>query len=221
MNINFVKQFKYYGKVILITILVFNVILLITWGISAWRGLPIEYLLEDPSSLLGYDQFIGFLTPIGVVVLAVGIGAVLLLASVKHGDMTAEERLVFRALVFLAGVSLFLILDDLFLLHERVFTGLFQIGERSIFMAYGIIFLVLAFIHRKGLLSGPIIFLIFSVLLFGASIASDVLTDKVSLSAGLTSSLKMLEEGGKLGGYLFWTVFILMKARGLFIEEKD
>jgi hypothetical protein len=221
MNINFARQFKYYGKIILITILVFNVVLLITWGISAWRSLPIEDLLEDPASLLGFDQFIGFLTPIGVVVLAMGIGAVLLLASVKNGDMTAEERRVFNALVFLAGVSLFLLLDDLFMLHERVFTGLFKIGERSIFMAYGVIFVTLAYIHRNGLLSGPIVFLVFSILLFGASIGSDVLTDKVSLSAGLTSSLKMLEEGGKFGGYLFWTAFILMKARGLLVGEID
>ena len=221
MNINFSKQFKYYGKVILITILVFNTILLITWGISALRGLPVEYLLEDPSSLLGYDQFIGFLTPIGVVVLAIGIGAVLLSASVKNGNLEPEERQVLNALIFLAGVSLFLLLDDLFLLHERVFTSWFQAGERRIFLAYGLIFLLLAYVYRKGLLSGPIIFLIISMLLFGVSIASDVLTDKVSLSSGLTSSMKMLEEAGKLGGYLFWTAFILMKARGLLTGEAD
>jgi hypothetical protein len=221
MKINFARQFKHYGKVILATILVFNVVLLITWGISALRALPIEYLLEDPASLLGFDQFIGFLTPIGVVFLAFGIGAVLLLAWVKHGDMTAEERRVFNALVFLAGVSLLLLLDDLFLLHERVFTGWFQIGERRIFLTYGIIFIVLAYIHRKGLLSGPVVFWIISILLFGVSLASDVLTDKVSLSTALASSIEMLEEGGKFGGYLFWTAFILMKARGLLVGEKD
>ena len=221
MNINFARQFKYYGKTILAAILVFNVVLLITWSISALRDLPIEYLLEDPASLLGFDQFIGFLTLIGVVVLAVGIGAVLLLASVKHGDMTAQERQVFLALVFLAGVSLFLLLDDLFLLHERVFTAWFKLGEHSIFLAYGVIFVVLAYIHRKGLFSGPIVFLIISILLSGVSLASDVMTDKVSLSAALTSSLKMLEEAGKFGGYLFGTAFILMKARGLLVGDED
>jgi hypothetical protein len=221
MNINFAKQFKYYGKIILITILVLNTILLITWGISSLRALPIEYLLEDAASLLGYDQFIGFLTPIGVVVLAAGIGAVLLLAVVKKKDINQGDRQIFMALVFLAGVSLFLLIDDLFLMHERVFTGWFQIGERRIFLAYGLIFAILFYVNRKGILSGPIIFLVISFLLFGASMASDLLTDKVSLNATMTNSMKMLEEAAKLGGYLFWTVFILMKARSLLVEEED
>ena len=219
MNINFTQQFRYYGRIILITILVFNIILLITWSISAARALPIEYLLEDPSSLLGYDQFIGFLTPIGVVVLAAGIGAVLLVVSVKSGEIALEERQVRKALIFLAGVSLFLLLDDLFLLHERVFTGLFQVGERRIFLAYGLIFALILYINRKGILAGPTVFLIVAFLLFGVSIASDVLTDKVTLSSGLASSMDMLEEFGKLGGYLFWTAFILMDARDLLIGK--
>ena len=221
MNINFTQQFRYYGRIILITILVFNIILLITWSISAARALPIEYLLEDPASLLGYDQFIGFLTPIGVVVLAAGIGAVLLLVSVKSGEIAPEEHQVRKALIFLAGVSLFLLLDDLFLLHERVFTGWFQVGERTIFLAYALIFALLVFINRKGILAGPTVFLIFAFLLFGASIASDVLTDKVTLSTALTSIMKMLEEAGKLGGYLFWTAFILMESRDLLIGKES
>ena len=221
MNINFAKQFKYYGKIILITILVLNTVLLITWGISSLRALPIEYLLEDAASLLGYDQFIGFLTPIGAVVLAAGVGAVLLLAVVKKKDMNQGDRQIFMALVFLAGVSLFFLLDDLFLLHERVFTGLFQIGEHRIFLIYGLVFVILFFIHHKGILSGPIVFLMISILLFGVSMASDFLTDKISFGSAMTSSLKMLEESAKLGGYLFWTAFILMKARGLLVEEED
>jgi hypothetical protein len=205
----------------LITILVFNIILLITWSISAARALPIEYLLEDPASLLGYDQFIGFLTPIGVVVLAAGIGAVLLLVSVKDRDFTQEERQARKALIFLAGVSLFLLLDDLFLLHERVFTGLFQVGERTIFSAYALIFALLVFINRKGILAGPTVFLIFAILLFGISIASDVLTDKVALSTALASIMDMVEEAGKLGGYLFWTAFIVMESRDLLISKES
>jgi hypothetical protein len=220
MNINFTQQFKYYGKIILVTILILNSILLVTWGISYSRALPIEYLLEDAASLLGYDQFIGFLTPIGAVVLAAGIGAVLLLAVVQKERPMETDHQVLMALYFLASVSLFLALDDLFLLHERVFTGWFHIGERSIYLTYVLVFALLAYINRKGILSGPIVLLIFAMLSFGASLSSDVLTDKVSLSSALTSILKTLEELGKLGGYLFWTAFILMKARGLLTGEK-
>ncbi|MDK2979752.1 MAG: hypothetical protein PWQ55_99 [Chloroflexota bacterium] len=215
MNTNFMGQFKEYGRIILITVLIFNVILLVTWGIAAVYALPIEYLLEDPASLLGYNQFIGFLTPIGVVVLAAGIGAVLLAASMNKEGWDETQRRILRSLYFLAAVSLFLLLDDLFLLHERVFTGLFRVGEHTIFLTYVLLFVLFAAIHHKAILNGPTLFLVLAFLLFGVSLASDFVTDKVSFGAATTSTLKMLEEAGKLGGYLFWTAYIMMRAKGL------
>ena len=217
MEINFIKQIKQYGKVILFLILVLNFILLATWWISFAYSIAVESLLEDPASQFGYNQFIGFTTYMGVLVLAAGIGSVMLLLAVRP---SFPEKKGYAAIIGLALITLFLILDDLFLLHERVFTGWLHVRERSIFAIYLLSFSVFMLFFRKQLFGQNAIFLLIAVSLFGISLATDLLSDKVALSAGMTSSLKMIEESCKLGGYLFWTGFIFTKSKNYILPEK-
>ena len=217
MNINFNKQFANFWKIFLVLILLLNIVLLCVFGLSAVYSLPMEDLLEDPASVYGYSQFAGFITFVGVVILATGIGAVILALSFISFKTVEKKEIV--AVALLALINLFLILDDLFLLHERIFTGLFQVGERRIFLAYLICFCIFVAIFRKQVLSGPTIFFIIAMLLFGLSLATDILSDKVPLNEAFIDSIKMLEEGCKLGGYLFWTAFIMLKAKDVLQAE--
>lgn len=216
MQINFVKQFKKYGITILILILLLNLILLAAWGISLAFSIPMDALTEDPASYFGYSQFIGFTTFMGMIILSAGIGAVILLISFQR---RIEAKKAFWAAAGLAVISMFLILDDLFLLHERVFTGLLGVGERSIFAMYLAAFGVFLIFFRQQLIEETMVLLLISGLLFGVSLAADLLTDKVALSAAMLDSMHMLEEGSKLGGYLFWSANIILKTRDLILPE--
>jgi short subunit fatty acids transporter len=73
MNINFVKQINKYRKAILYLVLVLCIILLIAWGISLIYSLPISSMLDDPASMFEYNEFIGFTTFIGIIVLRLGL----------------------------------------------------------------------------------------------------------------------------------------------------
>ena len=76
MDINFVKQFKHFWKAMLVLIIILNLVFLCTLVISNAFSIPMEYLLEDPASLYGYSQFVGFSTSIGMLVIASCVGVV-------------------------------------------------------------------------------------------------------------------------------------------------
>lgn len=211
MNVNFVQQVKRYWKIMLTLVIILNLVFLLVFGISTWFSLPVENLLEDAASLYGFSQFSGFTTVISALILPCGIGAVLLLLLLNGGWVNKKREVI--SLIFMALISLFLFLDDLFLLHERVFTGMFQVGERTIFLAYLVCFSIFLFIFRQEVLTGPTLFLGIALLMFGFSISLDVLSDKVPLNDVVMESITILEEYAKLGGYLFWTALILVKAR--------
>jgi len=221
MRINFAQQFKHYGNIILMLILIFNIAILAVWGISYANSLPVEYLLEDPASLIGYNQFIGFITPIGAIVLAISIGAALLMAFILPSQPDLKRKKEVSFILIMALISFFLILDDLFLLHERVFTGWFQVGERRIFLVYILLFTVFLITYKESILTGPIIFLIIAGLMFGLSLAADFVSDKVPLREGYRGIIEILEEGGKLGGYLFWTTYVLIKAKICIVDAEN
>ncbi len=216
MNINFIQQFKHLWRVILVLIIVLNLVFLCVFLISSLFSISIEFMLEDTASLYGFNQFSGFTTSIGALILSCGIGAVLLL-------LFLNQRLIFdrkglTSMVIMGLITLFLFLDDVFLLHERVITGLLHIGERSIYLIY-ILSLGAVIYYRRDLLSEMTVFLVIALLLFGLSVSIDVLIDKGVFDDTLAESAIMLEEYFKLGGYLFWTTFIILKAKMMIIAH--
>jgi hypothetical protein len=123
------------------------------------------------------------------------------------------------AVSLLGMISLYLILDDLFLIHERILTGLFHVGERRIFLAYLLCFAGFLIYFKKQISTGPTILLIIAILFFGLSMATDFLSDKVPVKDAIVDAVKMLEEGAKIGGFLFWTSFIILKVKTVMHKE--
>ena len=216
MKMNFVKQTRHHRKTIGQLLLVLIAILLITWGISRFYALPLEWLMTDPPSLFRTNQFIGFTTFIGVIVLSMGMGSVTLLMITRSGSLEKEE---FQVIFGLALITLFLVFDDLFMFHERIFTGWLHVGERTIFVIYLLLFLTFLVVYRKQMLNEAVILFIISGLFFVISLSADVLSDKIYLPHTLAVIVNTIEEGGKLGGYLFWTAFLMHKSKVLIRPE--
>ena len=215
MCINFVEQFKHFWKVMLVLVIILNLVFVCTLAIGNLFSIPMEYLLEDPASLYGFNKYVGFNTTIGLLVLACGIGAVaLLLFFIKEMNFNKKEL---ACVVVMGLMSLFIFMDDAFLLHECAFTGLLHVGERYIFLLYFLAFGIFLLYFRREILSDGISFLMIAVLMFGLSISMDTLMDKNVLKDNLAATAEMLEEYFKLGGYLFWTAFVVLRAKLLIL----
>ena len=212
MNIKLAEQIKQYIKPILFLSLILAAIMLLTWGISKAFSIPLNYLIEDSASVLGASQFIGFSTLIGAGILMLGAGAVILALTFHPAFGASRESL---AVLGLALISLYLALDDCFLLHERVITGIFQVGERSIYLAYLIPFGLFVIIFQEQLFDQKTCLFFCAGAWFALSLAADLLTDKIALSGGLQGTVKIIEESCKMGGYLFWTATVIYKSRNL------
>lgn len=217
MDINFLQQFRNFRKIIFGLIITLIILLLLVYAVGYVYLLPLDVLLGDPASIYGYNQFTGLITFIGAIILSAGVGAVILallmVAPLFKRDGKSGKALI--AVSILALISLFLVLDDLFLLHERVFTGLLHVGERRIFLIYVVLFTAVMYTFRKELLSGPIILFVLAGLLFAGSLGVDFLSDKLPMSDTLADFVMLLEETCKLGGYLFWTAFIFWRSKVL------
>jgi hypothetical protein len=215
---NFVKQTRHHRKTIGQLLLVLIAILLITWGISCFYALPMNWLMTDPPALFKTNQFIGFTTFIGVIVLSMGMGSVTLLMITRSRSLGKEE---FQVMFGLALITLFLVLDDLLMFHERIFTGWLHVGERTIFIIYLLLFLTFLFVNRTQIFNETAILFIISGLFFVISLSADVLSDKFYLPQSIAATVDIIEEGGKLGGYLFWTAFLIHKSKALLQPEVD
>jgi hypothetical protein len=82
-----------------------------------------------------------------------------------------------------------------------------------------ILFAIFLYAFRKQLMKQGVVFLVIACLFFILSMAADFLSDKVALAAGMDEIVDLIEEGSKLGGYLFWTGFLIAKSRILIQPE--
>jgi hypothetical protein len=98
-------------------------------------------------------------------------------------------------------------LDDLFLIHERVSPRYLGLSERTIFVVYGVIAVALYLRHRQIICRGKYELLLLSVGFFAVAIAADMARGLGLLSLLGVRSRNMqylLEDGFKLLGITGW-----------------
>jgi len=156
-------------------------------------SIPMADLTRDPSATTGDNLFIGVLSYIGVLFWCASVAIclfsfALLLKTGSIGEFSA---------FFLFGglISLILLLDDLFLFHERVFPLYLNIPEKVVFLSYGLMILGYITRFRKLILKTDFILMILTFGLFGLSIVIDLLELRISI---------LFEDGSKLFGIVSW-----------------
>lgn len=178
-----------------------------------------EILFRDIATLANVPFYTGVISQLGILLWAAGATACFLaLYLLKKFNFASSQSARF---LFQAGLlTAFLMLDDMFLLHEDVAAIYLSIGQKKIYFAYFLIILSFLFFNRKEILSSPFLFLIASMGILGLSMSMDVITDTFHDVLAVGGSFYeryevVIEDGLKLLGIGAWLAYYLV-----YIQEK-
>ena len=173
-------------------------LLVVACVVARMSDVGIAALTHDPNSLRGVPFYAGLLSNVGVMLWAATAGVCFFAAGL------ARRRQRGQRWFFLLGglLTTLLLLDDLFMLHQDVFAGMFGIPEPLTYFAYAAVAAGFLLAFRRRILAGEFVPLAAALALFGVSVALDV----------VLPAWELLEDGAKLLGIGCWSAYFVTTA---------
>ncbi len=162
---------------------------------------PLEVLTRDIVSTGHLPVYTGLLSQLGIFIW-VATAAICLFASqvlIGKGNQ--------RYLIIASAISLYLGIDDAFLLHESVFPAI-GIHQKIVVASYGLLMALFVWNYWKTLLSTDFLLMAIAFICFATSILIDsFLWNSSSLITNL------LEDGAKFVGLVAWITYFARTAK--------
>ena len=163
-----------------------------------WKDVPIVQMTEDPVALgKGMTVYTGFLSQVGILLWA-GAASVCFFCGKVLRPSIVDHKL--RRFLLISGVlTLYLALDDMFLLHEIVLPH-FGIPQELVMGGYVLVVLAYLFVFHRTILSTNFRLLSFSLFFFATAVILDVFKP-------FELYLNLIEESAELVGLVSWMVY--------------
>lgn len=193
-----------FAAVVFLPVLV--LIAAVGWA-SVATGIPIRNFTRDPVELMGGHPLAGIQSHVGILIWWAAAAVSLFAAALMHGARSAPG---ISGFLLGAGIlSAVLALDDLLLLHDHILPLYLGIGEKPLFLVYGLatVWLVRAF--RPALRAFDPTLLLLAGLFFGLSLGVDAFQERWASPWRI-----FIEDGAKLLGVASWSGYLALVARG-------
>lgn len=193
------QLWRHWGKTAVLNSAAFLFCLLVVIANQLF-AIPVASLVRDPTSLGAVAPWTGAFSNIGILFWCAAMTLAFASASLVYQKPSHNQFYTF----FLASglVTGYLMLDDLFVLHES-FRDYLGFPEKA---TYAIILLIVAGYllgYRQAILKTDYFFLIAALLLLGASLGLDNIQYTI-LSYLPNNAYYLLEDGLKLAGIINW-----------------
>ncbi len=189
---------------LIITLFVFMVAL----AVQQSKGISLEMLTEDASSLQGDAWFLGLISTAGICLLAASAGIAFFAGNFRkkiHGGPRKTS-----ALMWLSFCSLILLADDSMMIHETVAKTLPIIPEAIIQALVGLIIIATLLVFSRAI--GPsFIYAAPALVAWTVSVCADMLQNEAM------PAILLIEDGSKLLGIILWFTFIVDLANRYFV----
>lgn len=200
----------YKRESILLLVKIFVPVIVFLWVIFTFgkmNGVSFGYLSRDAIQTLWHEPnaevnfYIGFLSNIGVIFWCFTVA--ILFFSFKIALDNGIPKKVYQFFFFSGILSLLLLVDDFFLMHDVIIPYYIHISEKFLYLFYGLYVLALFYLFREIIWESD--YLLF--LLAFASLASSVITD-VLLTVGISiKETYLFEDGFKFIGIISWFIY--------------
>lgn len=191
---------------IIFILAVAGILIGVTLVLHIWREISIEILLRDPAAITGQPFYTGFLSQMGIFFWSAA-ATVCLFSVLIISRQTGQSRL--RQFLLISGMlTLFLGLDDAFLLHEEVFPIHLGISEKVVFGSYAGFMLFYLSRFYPLILRTEYILMMMALFFFSLS----MIVDKFDPS---TMGFFLLEDSAKLIGILSWLAYFFRIGQSL------
>ncbi|WP_026006156.1 hypothetical protein [Moritella dasanensis] len=177
--------------------------------ISGYYNIPISSFTRDPTVVLGGPSYVGFISNIGMLFWAF-TAAICLFSSVIHkqgNNKTTSQFLLYSGLL-----TLWLLLDDMFMLHDSLLPNHLMIPEKLVYLGYVVMVLVYLVKFRTEILSHEYATLFIAFSFFALSVLADLLLEQQGYEF-------LLEDGFKLFGIVTWFIFFFRTCRAYLQQE--
>ncbi len=175
-----------------------GLIMLAVYLVSVHTDTPVWMFTRDPADITLSSPFIGIVSNL-CILLWCATAAISFFAFLTLKKQGLEKMAVF---FLLSGfITSLLLLDDLFLLHERIFPQWFHWRQRYIYISYVSIVLVYLVAFRKTILKSNFIMLALALGFFLLSVVVDCISAKME---DFIPFSHLYEDGFKLFGLASW-----------------
>ncbi len=164
--------------------------------VSSYLEIPVSIFTRDPMAVASGHPFFGFVSNIGVILWSASVTVSFFAYILLKTNNAPQNTIQFVASG--GALSLILLFDDLFMLHDRIFPMYFGLGEKLIFLVYGLFFLAYIIVFFKKIINTNFVYLTLSVFFFSLSIVVDILPES------LLPMHHLFEDGAKLLGIVSW-----------------
>lgn len=175
------------------------IILLLTALASACTKVPLSKLTDDLSATMDVSPFYGTLSNVGILLWCACVTICLFSALLLRREIHIDEFPVF--LIVSGLLTLFLMLDDLFLFHEHIAPRLLHVPQKAVFLGYAAVTSLYLLGFRKTILRTNFALLVFALGFFGASIVAD------RFAYHFPDWFYLCEDGSKLFGIASWSAY--------------
>ncbi len=201
------EQGRRLAPVVLLTIVAVGVVAGAVLVMGLARHLPLPDLTRDPAAVTGTHWWVGLLSFLGFALWGIGAGAAL--AAGLASDPGPRRRLLLQA----AALTVFLLLDDMLMLHENVLPNL-HVPESVVYLGYLVAVTAWVWSNRVEMRRTDRLLLVVALLGFAGSIALDKLVD------GITN-WTFLEDSLKFGGIALWSLYLVRTSSATFRTSRS
>jgi len=172
------------------------------WLLHRATGISIRRLTADPAVVLRWHPLTGMLFHLGVLLWNAAAAICFFCYSVAAGRAPRRHRTMLLAAGLLTTL---LVLDDLFLFHERLFPKYLGLPEPLTCAGYAVLVLVYLWAFRREILQTDFLLLALALGCFGVSVICDqFFADR---------PWGFLEDGAKLLGIAWWCAYFARVGR--------
>lgn len=193
-------QFRSFLPVLLRLYVPTLLMLAIVAGVSVFTHQQVEHFTRDPVAIINSHPFLGAISNIGILFWCATAAIYLFSAAFLRLHRVKGEILGY--LLSLGSMTLILMIDDLFLVHDMIFPKYLSIVEEFPFTLYGLMLLLWLLKFRRHILTTDFLLLLLAFGFFGLSVGMDVLEGHLALPMNY-----LFEDGCKLFGIVTWFAY--------------
>jgi hypothetical protein len=202
------SQFRNAGPVLVMLYAFTTAILTIVIFLGIEHGIELDHFTQDPSTIMNAPFYLGFFSYIGILFWA-GTATLCFFSRYLLGDSENNDSV--RKFLLASGLlTLLMMTDDLFLLHEDVFPNYLGIQEGIVYIIYmnAIIYYIYAF--RNQLLNSEYLVLGTAFGLIGISQFAAVLPMPIPEDSFLEDAIKLF---GVMSWFIYYTRYCVNAVR--------
>jgi hypothetical protein len=184
-------------------------LVLVMAAVFSWH-IPLSTLTRDMASIANVHPLIGVVSNVGVLLWCAATAICLFgFSLLRQRGLRVEARF----LMWAGLMTLVLLIDDLFMIHEYIAPVHFRVNEKLVLISYACATGVYLLSHRRLILSANYLLLAAAMALFTASMLVDIADGR--------GWWRLAEDGCKILGIASWLGYHAGRARHWLVRAPD